>query len=63
MCGMILHHEGCPLGSVVELIFKTQLEGEVMSKVFSFEFFYMNGREGRVGSMQSAFLHMALVRL
>lgn len=47
MCGMIPHHEGCPLGSVLELIFKTHLEGEVKS--FLFEFFYMGEEKGEWG--------------
>lgn len=47
MCGTILHHEGCPLGSVLELIFKTQLEGEVKS--FLFDFFYMDEEKGEWG--------------
>lgn len=32
---MVLHQEGCLLGSVLELVFKTQLEDEVKSEFFS----------------------------
>lgn len=35
MCGTVFHQDGCLLGSVIELVFKSPLEDEVKPEFFS----------------------------
>lgn len=53
-----LHCGGCPLGLVLELIFKVHLEGDVKSKVFSMSSSTWMEEKREWGRMQSTFLHL-----